>query len=74
MLSFLIQFPLQTFLTFNPNFNQFITEIVLQTIMIILLLTELFTGYFALRTAAKHQVMQFQLQQFSSGRESNKNE
>lgn len=52
MLSILLQFPLYTFLLVNPYLQPRPTELTLNSVMWLLLQSELVTGFFALKKAA----------------------
>lgn len=73
MLSILLQLPLQTFLIANRELLLEPIEYTVQTIMLILLISQLIIGYFALRLAARHQAMKFHLMQFQTEKKSEVN-
>lgn len=61
MLSILLQLPMQTFLIASSQLLLKPIEYTVQGIMIVFLLSQLFIGYFALRSAARHQAKKFHL-------------
>lgn len=66
MLSILLQLPLQTFLLASTQLLLEPIEYTVQTIMLILLVSQLIIGYFALQLAARHQARKFHLLQLHS--------
>ncbi|GLH15180.1 Protein of unknown function [Gryllus bimaculatus] len=64
MLSVLLQLPLQLFLFINENTLPQPLDRIMQLIMIIMLLIQLFTGFKALRTAARYQANRFHIMKF----------
>ncbi|XP_075220693.1 transmembrane protein 17-like [Lycorma delicatula] len=64
ILSVLLQAPLQLFLLLNGSLHSSVLEKVVQTIMALFLIVQLFTGYKALQDAARHSAEQFHITQF----------
>ncbi|CAI9715150.1 Hypothetical predicted protein [Octopus vulgaris] len=64
LLTLLMQFPLIIFLLFNEG-QKFPLEIAVHIVMFGFVLTEMFSGYFAIRTMINYQMTQFHLRQFS---------
>ncbi|XP_022914654.1 transmembrane protein 17-like [Onthophagus taurus] len=74
MLSILLQLPLQSFLLFNPYLKLKILEIIVQSVMFLLLLFEIFSGYFALKYTSKMQTVYFRISNINVTRNKAKNE
>lgn len=61
MLSLLLQLPLQSFLLTNPYFRLQVTEIVIQSVMVLLLMAQTVFGYFSLKYTAAQQALYFKI-------------
>lgn len=70
MLSILLQLPLQLFLISSQELYLEPIEYTVQSIMIILLVSQLGIGYFALREAARHQSRRFHLMKLETNQKS----
>lgn len=66
MISLLLQFPLQNLLLLNPYFNMRILETSVQSIMVLMLIVELISGYFALKYTAAQQANYFRIMKLKS--------
>ena len=64
LLTILLQLPLQGFLLFNTDLILVPLEISAGSVMMVLILSELLSGFFALRQITRHQANKFHLQQF----------
>jgi len=64
LLTILLQLPLQGFLLFNTDLILVPLEISAGSVMMMLILSELLSGFFALRQITRHQANKFHLQQF----------
>lgn len=61
MLTLFLQFPLQSFLLFNPHFRLCVLEVVVQTVMVLFLMAQIVFGYFALKYTAAQQALYFRI-------------
>lgn len=61
MLSILLQLPLQAFLLFNPYFNLFVLEVIVQSLMFLMLIIQIVAGYFTLKYTATQQALYFRI-------------
>lgn len=66
MISLLLQFPLQGLLLLNPYFNLRVLEFCMQTVMFIMLIIQLISGYFALKYTAAQQATYFRIMKLKS--------
>ncbi|PSN48502.1 Transmembrane protein 17B [Blattella germanica] len=66
MMSLLLQFPLQLFLLVHENTKPFQMERAIQGIMLSFLVVQIFSGFFAVRHASRHQANFFHRMQFTS--------
>ncbi|PSN31518.1 hypothetical protein C0J52_23538 [Blattella germanica] len=62
----LLQFPLQLFLLVNENTKPFQMERAIQGIFLSFLVVQIFSGFFAVRHASRHQANCFHRMQFTS--------
>ncbi|CAG9771674.1 unnamed protein product [Ceutorhynchus assimilis] len=60
MLSVFLQLPLQGLLLFNPYFQLRVLEVVCQSVIFMLLISQIIFGYFALRYTASQQAKYYQ--------------
>ncbi|XP_045473252.1 transmembrane protein 17-like isoform X2 [Harmonia axyridis] len=61
MLSILLQFPVQGILLFTPHLNFRVLDIISQSIMFIMLIAEIISGYIALKFTAAQQAIFFRI-------------
>ncbi|XP_044754794.1 transmembrane protein 17-like isoform X2 [Coccinella septempunctata] len=61
MLSILLQFPVQGILLFTPQLSFDVLEIISQSVMFSMLITEIISGYIALKFTAAQQAIYFRI-------------
>ncbi|KAL3269726.1 hypothetical protein HHI36_008786 [Cryptolaemus montrouzieri] len=61
MLSILLQLPVQSILLFTPHLNFSVLEVVSQAIMFTMLVTQIISGYVALKFTAAQQAIYFRI-------------
>ncbi|KAK9879852.1 hypothetical protein WA026_008356 [Henosepilachna vigintioctopunctata] len=66
MLSVLLQFPIQSILLFTPHIEFSILEVLSQTIMFVMLITQIISGYIALKFTAAQQAIYFRIMKLKS--------